>query len=160
MPLPELGAPLSRVDPSRWLFLHLCRELDCFYRELGAFLGREHPGAHALASALDYQRQLVVLPDYQAATGKTFPVQHDWPGYFGRALRLGSPEPMSEPPRLRGAWIQVEDGRSDDRGAFEWGRPAERLPRWFERTVLFRNARANFRHVRLNRDGRLPRPAA
>jgi putative methyltransferase len=161
MPLPELGEPLTRVSPSRWLFFHLCRNRDAFYRELAGFLGREHPGVRPLASLLDYQRQLVVLPDYEPKAGKTFPVEHDWPGYFGRALRAGSPEPLPEPPRRHGAYVQVEDGRGGDHGAFAWGEGAEeRLRRWFVEAVLFGRAGANFRRVSLNHDGPLPLPAA
>lgn len=155
MPLDEFPALDVCVDPSRWLFVKLCRQFDRFFADLGAFLGEALPSATNLASAVDYQKQLMVLPDYRRKYGKTVPIGHDWISYFATATRLSTWQRLDEPAATPGAVVDVRDGRDDDADAahFDWGRWApndeRRWMRWFEQTVLFRRAASRSQFVRL-----------
>jgi len=131
------------VDASRWLFVKTCLNLDAFYGALADFLTVRYPQAQALRSAIEYQRSLVILPDYQPQHGRIFASDHDWPAFIGSAYPLSRhqrlPEPVSfqvpvafdagiEPARSRG-WLDFGDGHTDAR----WSR-------WIEQCVRFENA--------------------
>ena len=149
------------VDPSRWLFVKLCRQFERFFQDLSDFLCAAFPSAANLASAIDYQKHLIVLPDYRRKFGKRIPIGHDWISYFHTAARLSTWQPLDEPEATPGAVLDIRDGESDDQQAshFDWGswplNDERRWMRWFEQTVLFRRAasRSQFLRIQLRRPG-------
>ncbi len=153
------------VDPAKWLFVKTCVRIKEFYAELSRFLTSRFPEAKNLQSAIDYQRNLLILPDFSAETGRVFPIRHDWPEYFRRAHSLGRYEPLPEPdtfllPHVAEVHDQEVPARSE-RLNFGSGNPSPetRWYRWLESTVTQCNFSApfsNFMHVRIRRGMTIP----
>jgi putative methyltransferase len=131
------------VDSSRWLFVNLCLALDSFYDALCEFLCRRFPEAAGLRGAIEYQKNLVVTPDYDFERGRTFSIERDWPRFFEEAHRLTSFQPLDVPPFLHRSFT-VEARADDDRGAtwadFRAPRAEERWNRWVDQCVGMPNA--------------------
>jgi putative methyltransferase len=137
-------------EAGRWAFVNICWEFDRNFDELAAFLGREFPAATQLASAIDYQRNLVVLPTYDRQAGKTFRTDFDWPRYFERARRLTSHEPLGEPEPAPGAVVLVADQGPDV--AWEGRDQAGRWLAWIDHTrEMRRTLSINFQDLGLER---------
>jgi hypothetical protein len=132
------------VEPSRWIFVNTCMDLDRFYRDLTKFLMRRFPKAKNLRSAVEYQKNLVVTPDYSSRTGKSFSVNRDWPRFFDTVNKLGQFQKLPEPiafhlPRV--AEVAEEDRCGwDNRLNFGEGRRDERSYRWLLQMVSRINA--------------------
>ncbi|HEY7413347.1 MAG TPA: cobalamin-dependent protein [Vicinamibacteria bacterium] len=135
-------------EASRWAFVMLCRQFDDQFDALSARVRAAFPDAGNLASALEYQRNLVVLPGYDAAAGKAFRTDLDWPGYFRQARLLTRYEPLGEPAPAPGATVLV----SDDQPELRWADRDEggRWLAWMERTrEMQRTLSVNFEELRL-----------
>jgi len=146
VPVDDLPPEPVAVDPSRYVVLRVFDDLDAFFGDLYRFLRRRFPEAPALASALGYQKNLLIRPGDDPRRGRSFRVHHDWPRYLERAARIASGEPLAEPAALAFAAARVHDD-------FDLPRVPEaaRKRAWFETTVLFRraHARATFSKVEL-----------
>jgi putative methyltransferase len=155
------------LTPNRWLVVQLCLESSRFFAELEAYLSRRFPRARCLASVVDYQRNLVILPSYDRRVGKKFRVEFDWVRYFAATRGRTGSEALAEPEPTPGATVEVGDQFCGEKGtlvsALEWGAgdEQERWIQWINQTVVHRNssARNNFQQVRLEVPG-LPDRAA
>ncbi len=132
------------VDPSKWLFVNTCLRLDEFYRDLSRFLVARFPGAANLTGAIEYQRRLVVTPDYSSRNGKSFQISQDWPQFFQTARGLVDNPRLAEPasfilPRIAEIPKEQRGGR-DQMLNFGDGNPQERRARWLAQTVRKANA--------------------
>jgi putative methyltransferase len=116
-----------------WIFVQLCFRFQAFWNRLSAYLLTQYAARPALADAIEYQKNLVILPSYHSAAGKSFPIAFDWPGYFNKALRLGGQGVLDEPVPLASAEAVI----SDRRGAWQSKEGDERWMAWIERTVLY-----------------------
>jgi putative methyltransferase len=153
------------LDPSRWLFAQVCLEFDRFFDVLGAYLLATYPAATNLAGAIDYQRNLVILPTYDRAIGKTFQTEADWISYFDQTRgRVGS-EWLPEPDPVPGAAVDVSDQACGEQTysvhPLEWGNGdwQDRWIAWVRRTVLHRNSASknNFQKLILRAPGPVTR---
>ena len=132
-------------------------EFDTLFDRLATFLHSRYPKATNLDGIIDYQRNLVILPDYDRNTGKTFPTKFDWISYFAKASRLTAFELLDEPAAVSDAVIDISDQScgitSLAMQPLEWKSDDEedRWAIWIDRTVIFRNsaAKSNFQQLRL-----------
>jgi putative methyltransferase len=156
MRLDELPRLSYELDPSRWLNVEICRDLDRFFAHLGSFLVQRFPTARNLPSVLEYQRQMIIVPSYDAGRGKSFRTEFDWPAYFTEAGGRTGSESLPEPRAAAGALVEVSDRTCGEYGylvqPLEWGTGDDdaRWQTWLERVVLNRNssAKRNFRQIR------------
>jgi putative methyltransferase len=131
------------VDASKWLYVKSCFQLDGFYRELSRFLTARFPQAPCLKGAIEYQRNMVITPDYSSRKGKSFPVQHDWPAFFETARGLLEYRQLDEPTGFRLPRIaEIPEEERPGRGGilnFGEGSMEERRSRWLIQTVNRQN---------------------
>lgn len=144
MDIPLTSDADNQVDPSRWLLIHVCRNLDAFFDELQAFLVGAYPEVENLTSVLDYQKQLVIVPDYDRRRGKEFECRHDWVTYFARARAAIVPVQLAEPEAVD-MRIRVSDQTWSDEGMsvpLDWGTGTEhqRWERWVHVAAIGRNS--------------------
>ncbi|MGZ5441900.1 MAG: B12-binding domain-containing radical SAM protein [Thermoanaerobaculia bacterium] len=170
LPIAQLPRFEYEVDPSRWLYVQVCFALDAFFESLESFLVARYPEVDNLTSAVRYQRDVVVVPDYDRARGKIFVTDHDWPAYFSEARRLMTYAPLREPEATPGALVAATDQVwNDERMSMPllWnGTDEERWMQWIQATVVGRNSafKNNHQKVHVTRGTvpltSLPRPAA
>jgi putative methyltransferase len=149
----ELPARTQKVSGYQWVFVQACLSLDAFFASLGRYLIAKYPRAAALASVLEYQKEILILPDYDSGAGKTFATDRDWPGYFDRALDVeGLPDPLPG----TGGRVEISDRFCTDGHAtfsLDWSNEPDerRWPVWLDRVVLGLNGttRGSFRAVTL-----------
>lgn len=138
-----------RVEPSTWLFAQVGMNLDEVFAQLSAFLCRRFPHIANLASALDYQKNLVVVPTYDASVGRSFRCERDWGSYFSLASSCAGDDVLPEPAELRGGVVRIIDDGGEkgvlpgdknqdefyQRGRWDWTAldPEHRWIRWLER---------------------------
>ena len=146
-----------QLDPSRWLYTQICLKFDEFFDSLRSYLLDEYPYAENLSSVINYQKNLVILPSYNRATGKSFSCEHDWLDYFNLAKQTNFSLSLGEPRSVPGAHVEVCDETcSDDLSEypldFDQFNDEEKWIQWIERTVIYRNAsvRNNFQQLQLN----------
>ena len=135
-------------EASRWLFVHLCADLDRHFDEMGPFLVEAFPAATHLPGAIDYQRNLVVRPDFDCRVGKTFPTDRDWIRYFEKARLLTGHEPLGEPEPAAGAVVVI----GDEGAELDWARKGDRdrWLAWIDYTrEMQRTLSVNFQKLRL-----------
>ncbi|HEX2418814.1 MAG TPA: hypothetical protein VHJ83_11940, partial [Micromonosporaceae bacterium] len=171
MEIHEMPQLTVALHPSRWIFIQACLEIDKFYAAVKDYLVGRWPTIANLPGVIDYQRELVIHPSYDSATGKGFRAEVDWPGYFAVTRgRVGS-ESLAEPEAVPGAVIQVSDTTSGERvnsayessgtgfygNPLEWGDgdEAARWAAWVERTVIGRSSAGmnNLQQLRLKSGG-------
>jgi putative methyltransferase len=151
------------LDPSRWLFVQVCLEFERFFSTLTAYLVARYPAATNLASVIDYQKHLVILPTYNRARGKSFRTNCDWTHYFEQARGRTGNESLGEPTASPGAVVEISDRTCGEHGYFvhplEWGdgHAQDRYIEWIKHTVVHRNSAAknNFQQIRLHARRRL-----
>jgi len=145
------------LDPARWLYVQACFNIEKFYDELKVFLCKRFPAATNLKSAIDFQRQMVILPTYDRRVGKKFETDCDWVRYFKGATGRTGAESLPEPDGVAGAVVEVSDLTCGEKGfliqALDWG-PGDAQDRWIEwiaHTILLRNSagKRNFQQLRL-----------
>ncbi|GIH11847.1 B12-binding domain-containing radical SAM protein [Rugosimonospora africana] len=142
------------LHPARWLYVQACLHLDEFFAVLTDHLRRRYPTVTNLASAIQYQKDLVILPSYDCRTGKVFPVDHDWITYFEQARTRDGSQPLDEPTPVSGALVRAGDQVAGERGIsgdleyyskpLDWhdSAPERRWQDWIDRTVLGRSSAA------------------
>ena len=132
--------------------MQACLHCVAFYDAIGEYLMETYPSAHGLASLIGYQRETLILPDYDRERGKSFQVHHAWPEYFDAARTLDATNVLPEPRRTPGMWLHARDQLSGERldGAnngsgyyrneLAWGagKSDERWLRWIEQVALGR----------------------
>jgi putative methyltransferase len=163
MAVEELPRLPFRLDPSRWLFVQVCLDFERFFATLSAYLVARYPAATNLASVIDYQKQLVILPTYNRARGKSFRTNWDWTHYFEQARGRTGSESLDDPTASPGAVVEISDRTCGEHGYFvhplEWGDgdAQERYIEWIKHTVVHRNSAAknNFQQIRLRAPRRL-----
>lgn len=88
---PDMAADLARYGTRRgwtvdhWGWLRLATEFDRFCAELPGYVqsfGVPEDGDPALGAVLRYQRDVMLRPEYDPATGKTCQYAFDLPAYF------------------------------------------------------------------------------
>ena len=158
MQVPQLGGYGRNIDPSRWLQAQICLDIDGVFSALKSFLLANYPSATNLASAIDYQRNVVILPEYDRRVGKSFATDFDWMGYFAAAHNITTDEKrLPEPSSVTDGRIHVTDQACGEPGLFvtalDWeAKQGEaRTLTWLLRTIVPRNsiARNNFRVMTL-----------
>src|SRR5262245_59308983 len=151
------------LDPARWLLVQVCLEFDAFFGELKRYLLERYPDATNLASVIDYQKNVVILPTYARSDGKTFRTDCDWVHYFEQAWGRTGAEGLAEPEATPGAVVTIADQTCGEHSYFvhalDWGSgdwQARRLE-WIKQTVLQRNsiAKNNFQQLQLHTGDRL-----
>jgi hypothetical protein len=156
MGLPQFPDFQYQLEPSRWLFTHICLDAEGFYERLREFLLDRFPAAPSLDSVIDYQENILVRSDYDRARGKVFAVSHDWPRYFAETARLSTYAPLPEPDLLPANCIEVTDQAWSDENAvvaLDWAEAEENVRdlRWLQTVVIGRNSKRknNFQSLRL-----------
>jgi putative methyltransferase len=127
------------VDPAKWVYTKTSLQLDGFYGALSSFLVRRFPQGKNLRSAIKYQKQLVILPEYDSNCGKSFLLDRDWPSFFQTARVLMDYSPLDEPASFllpRHARLAEEDRQGRD-GFLDFGSGSleERRNRWLIQTI-------------------------
>jgi putative methyltransferase len=148
LPFERLSEGTLCFEASRWLFVHLCRDFDRYFDEMGAFLVEAFPAATHLQGAIEYQRNLVVLPNFDCRVGKAFPTDRDWIRYFEKARLLTGYEPLGEPAPASGAVVVIADANA----GLDWARKGyrDRWLAWVDYTrEMHRTLRVNFQELRL-----------
>jgi len=152
-----------QLDPSRWLVVQVCLQFDKFFDALTKYLLEQYPTVTNLASAVNYQRNVVILPSYNKSVGKTFRVDCDWVRYFEQAWGRTGAEALDEPAAMPRAEVSVTDQTCGEQSYFvhplDWGSGdrQERWLQWIKHTVLHRNSAAknNFQQLRLHINDRV-----
>lgn len=142
--VPELPSLQHHMEPSRWMFVQFFLRFHAFFDSLEQHLVDRFPQITNLSSVIAYQKNLMILPDYNSEDGKTFQTDHDWVAYFARARALVTYEPLPEPESTPGATVHAGDKECSD-GEFShtinWkGSDEERLMQWIQSTVFGRNS--------------------
>jgi len=147
VPFDSIASPRLSFEAGRWVFISLCWELDRYVAEMRAFLESAFPQAPNLASALAFQRNILIQPDYDHRTGTSFAIDRDWLTYRDAARRFTEFQRLSEPDPIA-ARVVVSDAGPDldwaDRDA------AGRWLAWLDYTrELRRTLSTAFRELRL-----------
>jgi putative methyltransferase len=108
----EIASPRLSFEAGRWAFVALSWEFDRHYDELRAFLEAAYPNAPHVGSALDFQRNVMIRPDYDQQAGASFSIDRDWLTYRERARRLTEFARMPEPDPVTGR-VVVRDASAD-----------------------------------------------
>ena len=151
--LPELQWYL---ESGRWLYVQICLHFERFFDEVREFLAEIYPGIGHLEDLLEFQKQIVILTEYDRDSGKSFPVRRDWVRYFEEAMKPSLREPLEEPaPCPPGSVVEATDRHchhGPKRYEFDWNQydGAKRWERWIERTVLFTGTLARNNLARLS----------
>jgi putative methyltransferase len=145
------------LEPSRWVFVQICLQLDRYFDGIQGFLLPRFPRAINLQSALDYQRHVMVRPGDHGTSGRCFRTDHDWATYFERARRLTTFEHLGEPSPSPGAIVTLPPlgGARRDAARDESGLWLD----WLEGTHEVRRTLSTcFQHPRLDgtHDARAP----
>ncbi len=132
------------VDPCKWLYVGIALRADEFYAALSAFLVHQFPHAKSLKSAIAYQKQLLITPDFSSEPGLAFLIDRDWPAFFKATRALREHQQLDEPRRFlipRRAELAMEDrnGRMNSH-QFGDGTPRQRSERWLTQTIRQTNA--------------------
>jgi 2-(S-pantetheinyl)-carbapenam-3-carboxylate methyltransferase len=98
-----------RLEAARWVYLQVCLEFDEFFGNLQEYLLAKYPEATNLMSAIQFQRCLLMLPEYDRNVGFSFATNHDWIAYAERAGLLTEHEQLEEPRSVPGARVIVRD---------------------------------------------------
>jgi len=159
MEIEELTRYEFLVTPDRWVQTQIGLNLEEFFSEFTAYLRQRFSKVKNLPSLIEYQRNLVILPDYDREAGKRFPTALDWPRYFELTHGLTGSETLAEPEPTPGATICVSDQTCGEKGYLVtdllWGQgdEQERWIEWLQRTVLHRNssAKSTFQELQIDR---------
>jgi len=147
VPFEAIATPRLSFEAGRWVFVTLCWEFDRHYDQLRAFLEAAYPDAPCVANAVDFQRNVMIRPDYDQRAGATFSIDRDWLTYRDRARRLTEFQRLPEPDPFAGR-VVVRDASAD----LDWtGRdPTARWLAWLDSTrELRRTLSTSFRDLRV-----------
>lgn len=151
------------LDPSRWLFVHACFDVEAFFSALRTHLLDRYPQAENLSSLIDYQKEMIILPDYDRRVGKRFRSDFDWVSYFARTKGRTGDDVLPEPDPTPGVLVEVADQTCGERGylvqplAWEGKSGESRRIEWIKRTVLHRSSaqKQNFQQLCLKLPGEI-----
>lgn len=154
MAIPQMPDFLYHMDPSRWMFIQICMHLDEFFASLGEHIERTYGRSALLESVAKYQRNLIILPDYDKDAGATFATEHDWVAYFERAKQMTTYVPMPPPAPVSESKVRAKDTAWHDAETslpLDWQAGAEDWAQWIHTMVIGRNSfkRNNFQEVGL-----------
>jgi putative methyltransferase len=147
VPFEPLAERRLQLEAGRWLFVSLVWDFDRQFAAMKEFLQARFPLASNLGSAVDYQRNLMLTPDYDQRTGKSFRTDCDWRSYHEKARLLTRYEPLAEP-EPAGARVVISDAGVE----LDWtGLDATgRWLGWLNRTrELQRTLSTSFRNIRV-----------
>jgi putative methyltransferase len=161
LPILELPSMTDSLDASRWLFVQICLQFDAFFDALKRHLLLRYSQVRNLGSAIDYQKNVVILPSYDRRTGKRFRTDFDWLRYFERARGRTGGDALVEPEPIPGALVHVSDQTCGEKGylvhPLEWESQSgeARWLAWIRHTVVHRNSagKKNFQQLRVERPG-------
>lgn len=156
MQLEALPRLTYSLQPFRWLYVQMCLHLDQFFDAMKAWLLDQYPSVRNLASVVDYQKELVILPTYDQNMGKTFRTDFDWTRYFEEARVRDGSQALAEPGPVLDVVVNATDRTSGEwrnnatREGGRYGKPLEwgsgdvedRWAKWIERVVLCRSSAA------------------
>jgi putative methyltransferase len=109
--LPELDDDTLTLSVAQAVVFRIARDLDGFVGGLSEAIGVRflEVDKDLLSSVVDYQRNMIVLPDYDLAQGKRFLLAHDWPGYFARSIEVAAGEMVPDPLPVADTDALIED---------------------------------------------------
>jgi putative methyltransferase len=150
-----------RLDTSKWIVYRLAVEADRFYAGLTEYLQARYPQASNLASAIEYQKNLLIVPRAGHEDGYSFTTDRDWVSYFKRAQQLTEYTPLAEPESTPGATVAVSGGGAKAFSGAEGGLDPTteagraRCAAWIDAVLLYRSCAAatNFQDLELRRPG-------
>jgi putative methyltransferase len=148
LPVEQLPRLPFLLDPARWLLVQVSLQFDRFFDALAEYLLPRYAAATKLASVIDYQRNVIILPTYDRTVGKTFRTDCDWVQYFERAWGRTGTEPLDEPRPTPNAIVTARDQTCGEQSYFvhllDWGNGdrQDRWLQWINHTVLHRNSAA------------------
>jgi len=155
MDVPQVPSFPYQVDPNHWVFIQISFHLEEFFKHLTEYLLAKYPEATNLASVIDYQKNIIILPSYDRQRGKAFSTDFDWLAYFEEVRRRITFSPMPEPAPTPGAVMIANDQAwSEERMTLplDWGNGTEqeRWAQWVHTTVVGRNSvfKNNFQKLR------------
>jgi hypothetical protein len=138
------------LEAGRWLFASLSEDLDRVVTAMRSFLTAAYPDAPHLAGAVDYQRGIMLTPDYDPHLERSFGIDQDWPAYYARARVLSQYEPLGEPDGVEDGRIVVADPHAGAQRGY--GSESDRWMTWLIRTrELQRTLSTTFPQIRLDR---------
>jgi len=118
------------LEPSQWAAVQICMTSERFYADLGRFLVDRYQDIDGLASVVDYQRNVIVLPNYDHRQGGEFSTDLDWPAYFKTADELVGHRALDEPAPLPHGRVQIADSVFGPlKSSFSWVNEVGRM-RW------------------------------
>lgn len=123
LPLPEIVEANEHVEPHRWLFARICKQIDQFLDGLTDHLTERYPHIQNIESLCRYQRTIVVLPTFDALHGAQAETNHDWVEYFSRPSTIIPASPTLEPRPTPSAILSIQDIGWDDGtgvGQYDW----------------------------------------
>jgi putative methyltransferase len=123
----------------------LSLDTERFFDELDHFLARRLRSVANLSSIIRFQRNVLILPSYDATVGKSFESNHDWPRYFSRSLHRTARGTAGEPESLPGASLRADDkicGEVGHMRSIDWSglQDDDRLRAWLTRVVCGRTS--------------------
>ena len=145
-----------QVSPFQWIYVQACLQLDDFYDAAREFLVARYPAVRRIASLVDYQRNMVILPSYVHHAGKAFDTDLNWPLYFQQAKGHLAGTALEDVSEAINSVVCVTDKTCTDGMALyplDWSSlpEGERFAVWFDRTVENHSCetRSNFQEVRI-----------
>lgn len=156
MDIPQFPNFDYQIEPSHWLFIQICLEIEYLFESLKEYLVQKYPAIHNLESVIEYQKNLIVLPSYDRKQGKKFITNLDWVTYFKQARRLISYTPLAEPQIIPNTVVKISDVSWSDEGIsspLDWGNgnEEERWIQWINTMVIGRNSsyKNNFQTIEI-----------
>lgn len=166
MPLPGTDMDTEHTEPHRWFAGSIALHADSFYRALTRHLRRRWPQIDTIESVCNFQRDIVVLPGYDARLGKLAQIDHDWISYFQRGDTLIPADLVPDPDPTPGAILTISDERWDDRTGrsdYDWrpGGDPRTWSRWFHTMMTNRLSatKCNHQQMRIAADQHAARSA-
>lgn len=143
------------LDPSRWILANVCRDPDQCLDVVRTYLSARYPQVPSLRSVVDYQRKVLILPEYDRRVGVEFTIENNWPDYFRQAHgRVG---PNAQPEPAPGSFLvsandqELEDERGSTGVALRWEHlnGSQRWREWVTRVLERRHSSQtrNFQHL-------------
>ncbi len=120
------------VEPHRWFFASICRDVDQFYDALIVHLKALYPSIAQIESICHYQRHILVLPRFIPNSETTVELDHDWPSYFANPDTLIAGDLLPDAVATPNGIMSIEDtGWNDGTGSgeYDW-EPGETHASW------------------------------
>ena len=153
--MPGVPETNEHVEPRRWFYAKICQNASTFYDALTEHLCTKYPHIEGLASVCQYQKSIVVLPNFDPNLGSSVPIDHDWPEYFARPETRIPTDLPQEPHATPNATLQISDTGWDDgtgRAKYNWtpGDHHETWHKWFHTIATNRLSATKCNHQSLH----------